>query len=102
LGWRHHERSLISRKRRSNPKRVFDGVLLHIRRDTVRLPDGSLAQREFVVHPARHWSCPVLPDGTSSRCGSSAIRWAAWFSNFPAGRSIPREIGADDRASRAH
>ena len=27
---------------------VFDGVLLHVRRDTVRLPDGSLAKREFM------------------------------------------------------
>ena len=28
---------------------VFDGKLLHVRRDTVRLPDGSLATREYVA-----------------------------------------------------
>jgi ADP-ribose pyrophosphatase len=30
---------------------VFDGGLLKVRRDEVRLPDGKLAWREYVVHP---------------------------------------------------
>lgn len=30
---------------------VFDGVLLHVRRDTVRLPNGKEATREFIRHP---------------------------------------------------
>ena len=30
---------------------VFDGGLLEVRRDEVRLPDGKLAWREYVVHP---------------------------------------------------
>jgi ADP-ribose pyrophosphatase len=42
---------------------VFDGKLLHVRRDTVRLPDGTLATREYVVHPGAVLVVPVLPDG---------------------------------------
>lgn len=30
---------------------VFDGVLLHARRDTVRLPNGKEAAREYIRHP---------------------------------------------------
>ncbi len=32
-------------------ERVFDGNLLHVRRDTVRLPDARTATREYIVHP---------------------------------------------------
>lgn len=32
-------------------EKIFDGRILHIRRDTVRLPDGSQATREVVDHP---------------------------------------------------
>ncbi|HKN07917.1 MAG TPA: NUDIX hydrolase, partial [Pseudomonadota bacterium] len=42
---------------------VFDGKLLHVRRDTVRLADGTLATREYVVHPGAALVVPVLPDG---------------------------------------
>jgi ADP-ribose pyrophosphatase len=42
---------------------VFDGKLLHVRRDTVRLPDGTLATREYIVHPGAVLIVPVLPDG---------------------------------------
>ena len=42
---------------------VFDGKLLHVRRDTVRLPDGTLATREYIVHPGAVLVVPVLPDG---------------------------------------
>jgi ADP-ribose diphosphatase len=30
---------------------VYDGKLLHVRRDKVRLPDGGVAEREYVRHP---------------------------------------------------
>ncbi len=32
-------------------KAVFDGVFLHVRRDTVALPDGNVTAREYIVHP---------------------------------------------------
>ncbi len=30
---------------------VFEGRLLHVRRDTVRLPNGSTSTREYIRHP---------------------------------------------------
>ncbi len=30
---------------------VFDGALLHVRKDEVRLPNGKTSIREYVVHP---------------------------------------------------
>lgn len=30
---------------------IFDGRVIHVKEDTVRLPDGSLAKRELVEHP---------------------------------------------------
>ena len=32
-------------------KTVYQGRLLHVREDTVRLPDGSVSRREYLVHP---------------------------------------------------
>jgi ADP-ribose pyrophosphatase len=42
---------------------VFDGKLLHVRRDTVRLPDGDTATREYVAHPGAVLILPVHDDG---------------------------------------
>lgn len=30
---------------------VFQGRLLHVKRDRVRLPDGAVSTREYIVHP---------------------------------------------------
>lgn len=42
---------------------VFDGRLLHVRRDTVRLPDGRETTREWIAHPGASAVLPVLDDG---------------------------------------
>ncbi len=42
---------------------VMRGHFLHIRRDTVRLPDGQPATREYVVHPGAVMVIPLLDDG---------------------------------------
>jgi ADP-ribose diphosphatase len=42
---------------------VYDGALLHVRRDTVRLPDGGSATREYIVHPGAVLIVPVQADG---------------------------------------
>jgi len=42
---------------------VYDGNLLLVRRDRVRLPSGREATREYVVHPGAVLVVPVLPDG---------------------------------------
>jgi ADP-ribose pyrophosphatase len=43
---------------------LFKGRLLHAFRDTVRLPDGTSASREFVVHPGAVMIVPLLEDAT--------------------------------------
>jgi ADP-ribose diphosphatase len=48
---------------RIDGRRVFDGALLHVRSDTVRLPDGGSAVREYIVHSGAVLMVPVLDDG---------------------------------------
>lgn len=43
--------------------RIFDGVLLDVRRDRVRLPNGSESVREYIVHPGAVVVIPILDDG---------------------------------------
>ena len=38
------ERTLESRT-------VFEGGFLHVKRDSVALPDGNVTEREYIVHP---------------------------------------------------
>ncbi|MFZ9646312.1 MAG: NUDIX hydrolase, partial [Fluviibacter sp.] len=42
---------------------VWKGRLLDVRRDVVRLPDGSEGVREYVTHPGAVVIIPVLPNG---------------------------------------
>ena len=44
-------------------ERIWQGRLLDVRRDRVRLPDGSEGVREYVMHPGAVVIIPVLPDG---------------------------------------
>jgi len=41
---------------------VFDGRLLKVRRDTVRLPSGATTTREHIIHPGAVMILPVLPN----------------------------------------
>ena len=41
----------------------YDGTLLHIRRDTVRLPDGKTATREYNIHNGAVCIIPLLENG---------------------------------------
>jgi ADP-ribose pyrophosphatase len=42
---------------------VWQGQFLDVRRDTVRLPNGHEATREFIVHPGAVMVVPILDDG---------------------------------------
>lgn len=44
-------------------QRMFDGRLIGVRVDTVRLPDGSERRREVAEHPGAVAILPVLPGG---------------------------------------
>ncbi len=43
--------------------RVFDGELLKVRKDKVRLPNGHESTREYIVHPGAVVVIPLLDDG---------------------------------------
>jgi ADP-ribose pyrophosphatase len=42
---------------------VFEGRLLHVRRDAVRLPDGEHSVREYIQHPGAVVVIPILDNG---------------------------------------
>lgn len=42
---------------------LFEGNFLRARRDTVRLPDGHVATREYIIHPGAVVVVPLLDDG---------------------------------------
>lgn len=44
-------------------QQVFLGHFLDVRRDRVRLPDGSTSGREYIVHPGAVMIVPLLDDG---------------------------------------
>ncbi len=65
---------------------VYRGQLLDVRRDTVRLPDGRQAGREYVVHPGAVMIVPLLDDGrlVVERQWRYPLQRA--FVEFPAGK----------------
>jgi ADP-ribose pyrophosphatase len=44
-------------------ERVYDGALLKVHRDAVRLPDGSQGAREYIRHPGAVAVVPLFDDG---------------------------------------
>jgi ADP-ribose pyrophosphatase len=70
---------------------VFDGKLLHVRRDTVRLPDSTLAVREYIVHPGAVLIVPVLPDGRLVVVRQFRYPLGRCMIEFPAGKLDPGE-----------
>ena len=67
-------------------ERVFDGVFLHVNRDTVRLPDGSETHREYVLHPGAVMMIPLLDDGRVVMERQWRHPLARAFIEFPAGK----------------
>lgn len=55
------EKNLVETKIKSED--IFDGTLLHVKRDTVKLPNGNESTREWIKHQGASAVIPVLPDG---------------------------------------
>jgi len=53
----------ILREVKTDSEAVFDGALLHVRRDKVRLPNGAPAGRELIRHVGAVAVVPLLDDG---------------------------------------
>ena len=56
----NEDKNLIEKKISS--ENVFDGVLLHVRKDEVELPNGHKSVREWIKHPGASSVIPLLPD----------------------------------------
>lgn len=67
-------------------ERVFDGVFLHVNRDTVRLPDGKETAREYILHPGAVMLIPLLEDGRVVMERQWRHPLARAFIEFPAGK----------------
>jgi ADP-ribose pyrophosphatase len=70
---------------------VFAGKLLHVRCDTVRLPDGKQASREYVVHPGAVVMIAELPNGKLLFERQFRYPLDRVFLELPAGKIHPGE-----------
>lgn len=87
-------------------RRVFDGRLLRVDVERVRLPDGSTAEREVVRHPGAAAVLPVFTGGSEEGSPGPSVLLVRQY-RHAAGRSmweIPAgtlEPGEDPRACAA-
>ncbi len=71
--------------------RIYDGKLLKINVDRVRLPDGSQSAREYVVHPGAVCIIALLPDGRVVLERQFRYPHHRAFIELPAGKIDPGE-----------
>jgi ADP-ribose pyrophosphatase len=76
---------------RMGGERVYRGALLDVRRDRARMPDGSEAVREYIVHPGAVLVVPRLPDGRLVVERQFRYPHDRSFLEFPAGKLDPGE-----------
>ena len=65
---------------------LLDGNFLKVCRDTVRLPDGHTATREYVIHPGAVVVVPLLDDGRVVLERQYRYPVAHVMTEFPAGK----------------
>lgn len=74
-----------------NGEIVYDGHFLKVSRDTVRLPDGKPATREFIAHPGAVVILPIFEDGSVLLERQFRYPLNRVFIEFPAGKLDPNE-----------
>ena len=72
-------------------RQAYRGVFLDVRCDTVRLPDGGTALREYIVHPGAVMVVPMLDDGRLVVERQYRHPLARVMLEFPAGKLDPGE-----------
>jgi ADP-ribose pyrophosphatase len=70
---------------------VYRGGFLEVKRDRVRLPDGSESAREYVVHPGAAVMVPLLDDGRILIERQYRYPLRTVFVEVPAGKRDPGE-----------
>jgi len=72
-------------------ERVFDGKLLKVHRDRVRLPDGGEGVREYIRHPGACAIVPLFDDGRVLLERQFRYPLGREFIEIPAGKLEPGE-----------
>jgi ADP-ribose pyrophosphatase len=70
---------------------VYRGSLVQLRRDVVRLPDGSQGVREYIRHPGAVMIVPLLPGGRVVLERQFRYPHRREFIELPAGKLEPGE-----------
>lgn len=86
------------REIRTEREEIYDGIVIHLTKDTVRLPDGNSSFREVAWHRGAVCVIPVTEEGEVILVQQFryAMDQALW--EIPAGKL---EIGETDRAAAA-
>ena len=80
---------------RIDSQELFKGHFLHAFRDTVRLPSGGTATREFVTHPGAVMIIPLLDDGRLLMERQYRYPMQQVMLEFPAGKLDAAELVLD-------
>ena len=70
---------------------IYEGVVLHVVKDTVRLPNGALAPREFCLHPGAVAILALCDDGTVLMEHQYRYAHGRVFYEIPAGKLDRRD-----------
>lgn len=70
---------------------IYDGHFLRVQRDTIRLPDGKPAVREYIRHPGAVVILPLFEDGSVLLERQFRYPLDQVFIEFPAGKIDPDE-----------
>lgn len=88
----HHESAAL-REQTIRQEQILDGHFLKVHRDTVLLPGGKTATREFVRHPGAVVVVPLLPDGRYLVERQYRHPMGRLMIEFPAGKLDANEPG---------
>ena len=91
---------------RLSSETVYDGALLHVRRDEVRLPDGGTSGREWIAHPGATAVVPVDDEGRvvlvrQFRYAPGREFWEVPAGKFDEGDDDAVEVGRRELAEEA-
>ena len=74
---------------------IYDGVIVHLYRDTVRLPTGRTSVREVARHPGAVCVLPLDDEGRACMVRQFRYPYACTLLEAPAGKLEPGEAPLD-------
>ena len=83
-----------------NSTSVFDGVLLHVKKDEIELPNGRKSVREYIKHPGAVCVIPIDGDGNVIIERQYRYPVGEILIEIPAGKLNSREEDPEDACRR--